>query len=214
VQARASLPSPADVSAALQRVYARPEFRPETREGWLYRLYTWWEGVQHAFWDAVARLQILERTAPVLFWVIIGWLVVAAVAILAHLAVTARDAWRTREEAEARGAAAAHAGTRPRTAQDWDDEARRAADGGRLREAAVATYQALLLRLDSRGVVRFDPAKTPGDYRRETRRHPGAGAAFGGFLRLFEPVAFGGRSLDGGAYQRLRSAAAEAAGLV
>ncbi|MDB4950595.1 MAG: hypothetical protein JWM27_3244, partial [Gemmatimonadetes bacterium] len=93
----------------------------------------------------------------------------------------------------------------------WDEEARRAAAAGRLRDAAVATYHALLLRLDTRGVVRFDPSKTPGEYRREAWRDPAVAGALAGFLRLFEPVVFGGRPLDGTGYERLRAAAGEAA---
>jgi hypothetical protein len=60
-------------------------------------------------------------------------------------------------------------------------------------------------------VVRFDPAKTPGDYRREARKHPAVGPGLGGFLRHFEPVAFGGRPVDGARYERLRAAAEAAA---
>jgi hypothetical protein len=212
VQTAAPLPGPAEVERALRRVYARPEFAPERTDGWLYRFNQWWQGVEDAFWGFIDRLHLLQHTAPVLFWILIAWLVLALIAILAHLGMTAAAAIRARDAADRRQAAEGGGPLRPRTAQDWDEEARRAAEAGRLREASVYTYQAMLLRLDARGVVRFDPCKTPGDYRRETRRHAGPGNAFGQFLRIFEPVVFGGRAMDGEGYQRLRAAAAEAVG--
>jgi hypothetical protein len=81
---------------------------------------------------------------------------------------------------------------------------------GRLREASLALYNALVLRLDARGAVRFDPAKTPGDYRREVRANPAVARPFAAFVRGFEPVVFGGRALDPDGYERLRAAAGEA----
>ncbi|HET6763336.1 MAG TPA: DUF4129 domain-containing protein [Longimicrobiaceae bacterium] len=199
------------MARALQKVYARPEFAPERTDGWLHRLYTWWEGVKDAWWAWVWKLQVLQHTAPVVFWILIGWLAVAAIGIAVHLVYTFAQGWRTREAALAAAASGSPGTPRARTADDWDEEARRAAAEGRLRDASIATYQALLLRLDARGVVRFDPAKTPGDYRREARKHAAAGPAMGGFLRQFEPVAFGGRPVDGGSYERLRAAAEAAA---
>jgi hypothetical protein len=117
-----------------------------------------------------------------------------------------------RGEPEAASGTDKAAKSRPRSAVDWEAEAARLAAEGRLREASAALYQALLLRLDGRGAVRFDPAKTPGDYRREARPHPEAARALTGFLRLFEPVAFGGRGLDAEGWERMRTAAAAAEG--
>jgi hypothetical protein len=204
-------PGAADVARALRKVYARPEFTPARTDDWLHRLSAWWEGVKQAWWEWVWKLQVLQKTAPVLFWILIGWLVIAAVAIVVHLVYTFAQGWRTREAAITAAEGASGAPGRPRTADDWDEEARRAAAEGRLRDASIATYHALLLRLDARGVVRFDPAKTPGDYRREARKHPAVGPGLGGFLRHFEPVAFGGRPVDGARYERLRAAAEAAA---
>jgi hypothetical protein len=214
----APAPGPAEVARALQKVYARPEFAPERTSGVLRWLGDLWKGVTDwigsVLGGLVDRLHLLEHTAPVLFWLLVGWMVVSAVAIAVHLAVTLAQGLRTRERAAdaAAGGAGAGAGPRPRTPEAWDEEARSAVAEGRLRDAAVATYQALLLRLDARGVVRYDAAKTPGEYRRETRRDPAVAGSFGGFLRAFEPVAFGGRALDGAGYERLRAAASEAAG--
>lgn len=205
------LPGRAEVARALARVYARPEFAPQRTYGWAQRITDAWEAVKEFFARIADRLGVMQTAAPVLFWVIFGWMAITALAILAHLVYTVSQTWRARERDPAvkplRSAA-----PRPVTAADWEAEARRAAAEGRLRDAAVAHYQALLLRLDARGVLRYDSSKTPGEYRREVRRDPAAGRAFGGFLRLFEPVAFGGRALDPTGYERLRAAAAEAEG--
>jgi hypothetical protein len=203
-----SLPTREQVSEALRDVYSRPEFvaRP-----------------QHSAWDIILKpigrffrwlgslldgLRGLETSAPWLYWLIMGWLALAAIAILAHLLLTALSAlswWEPRR----RRALSVVDPAAPRTAPDWEEEARRAAADGRMRDAAIALYQALVLRLDARGAVRFDPAKTPGDNRREVRRHPDLLSPFTQFLRGFEPVAFGGRSLDLTGYERLRDTARE-----
>jgi hypothetical protein len=214
---QARIPAAGEVRQALDRVYAREELAPPPAEipTLLQRLREAWEWAAST-WDGWIRSLLgMHDSAPVLFWVVVGWMVVTLVAVLVHLAYTAVAAWRGRQRgprkvASAKGAAAG--APVPDTPEAWDAEARRAAAEGRLRDAAVALYQAVVLRLDARGVVRRESAKTPGEYRREARRDPVAGPAFTAFLRLFEPVAFGGRPLDPAGYERLRGAASEAAG--
>ncbi len=200
------IPTAAEVQAAVARVYARPEFQERhTWQEWLMarvaRAFAW-------LGDRLSWLDGLRTTHPVLFWLILAWLVAALVALVGHIVWTAAKVAR---RAEGGGTAAAkEAGPpRPRGAAGWEAEAARLAGLGRLREAAAALYQALLLRLDALGAVRWDASKTPGDYRREARRHPEAARALGGFLRLFEPVAFGGRDLDAEGWERLKTAAAD-----
>ena len=202
------LPSAEAVQQAVARVYARPEYQEHhgIRE-WINRK------LAEAFgWlsDKLGSFSELRMSHPWIFWLVVGWLAVAAVALLAHLVWTAVQAARRAEPETGAGAGKA-AKSRPRTAADWEAEAARLAAEGRLREASAALYQALLLRLDGRGAVRFDPSKTPGDYRREARPHPEAARALTAFLRLFEPVAFGGRAIDATGYERLRVTADEAA---
>lgn len=205
---QARLPTPDQVERAVQRVYERPEFNP--KESVFEPL---WRMVRRALaqiGEWLGQLRLLETTAPALFWLIIGFLALSAAAIVAHLVWTALQAARAREDDED-GAGGRFRPARPRTADDWEEEARRAAAAGRLREAALALYQALVLRLDARGAVRYDPSKTPGDYRREAARtHPDAARALAAFLRTFEPVAFGGRALDPAGWEKLRSTAGEA----
>ena len=200
------LPSAEAVQQAVARVYARPEYaeRHGIRE-WINRKFAevlGWIG------DKLGSFSELRLTHPWIFWLVIGWLAATAVALLAHRVWTTVQAAR-RADPDAGSGAGKSARAKPRTAADWEAEAARLAAEGRLREASAALYQALLLRLDGRGAVRFDPSKTPGDYRREARPHPEAARALTAFLRLFEPVAFGGRGLDAEGWERMRLAAAE-----
>jgi hypothetical protein len=202
----ARLPTADEVRKAVSIVYQRPEF--QERHG----ISEWfWKKVSGVFaWigDQLAALARLRETNPVLFWIIVGWLALSAVAIIAHLVWTALQASRRGETAPEKAKTKA---PRARTAADWEAEAARLAAEGKLREAAVALYQALLLRLDALGVVRFDASKTPGDYRREARKDADASRALTGFLRLFEPVVFGGRALDAEGWETMRRAAADGA---
>jgi hypothetical protein len=204
------IPTAAQVDEALRRTYARPELKPR-EPGALDGVRAWWRELWSRIGHWLGGLGDLRSDSPVLYWLMIAVLVAAGLAILGYLL------WSTLLRMEERGAiaptAAGRSGApnaRARSAAEWEDEARRAAGQGRYREAAVALYQALLLRLEAAGAVRYDPAKTPGDYRREARRDPRAAGALTAFLRGFEPAVFGGRALDGDGYERLRTAAAGA----
>ncbi|HEU0301268.1 MAG TPA: DUF4129 domain-containing protein [Longimicrobium sp.] len=208
---QAQLPTAAQVDEALRRVYARPELQPR-RPGPLDGFREWRRRMWARIGEWFSSFGDLRSDNPVIYWLVIGLLVAAGLAILFFL--VRNTLARLGEEAAAprpvRPAGPVNA--RARTAGEWEEEARRAAAAGRFRDAAVALYQALLLRLEAAGVLRYDPAKTPGDYRREARRDPRAAGALTAFLRGFEPAVFGGRALDGDGYERLRAAAAEAGG--
>lgn len=203
-------PTGAQIDQALRRVYTRPELQP--RESGVMDAFSEWRRemlLRLAEW--LSRFGALRGDNPIVYWLVIGALAAAGVAILVYLL------WNTLSRLEDRASAPRPAmqggrvNARARTAAEWEEEARRAAGEGRFRDAAVALYQALLLRLEAAGALRYDPAKTPGDYRRETRRDPRASGTLTAFLRGFEPAVFGGRALDGEGYERLRAAAAGAA---
>ncbi|HET7462452.1 MAG TPA: DUF4129 domain-containing protein [Longimicrobium sp.] len=200
------IPTAQQVQQAVARVYARPEFQEQHRRTWGDWVWSKLAKVFHWIAEHLRLVRGLEDTRPGHYWALIIGLVVLLVALLGHITWTALRVARMGDEVDA---PAADKGKRPkpRTAADWEAEAMRLAAEGRLREAAAALYQSLLLRLDALGVVRFDRSKTPGDYRREARKHPEAATALGAFLRLFEPVAFGGRDLDAEGWERLRAAA-------
>lgn len=198
----AQLPPAADVQKAVAKVYQRPEYVERHGFGEWF-----WRQVGRAFGrvaDWMGSFGSLRATNPVLYWAIVGGLVLAVAAGIAYLVWNAARRGRG-EEPEAKRTKLA----RPRTATDWEAEAMRLAGEGKLREAAAALYQALLLRLDALNVLRFDASKTPGDYRMEVRGNAEASRALGTFLGIFEPVAFGGRALDADGWERMRAAVAE-----
>jgi len=205
-----TLPTPPQVERALDEVYSRPEFaaRSTSPDVWA-RLRQWIAEAIGQLMEWLGSFRAMQEAKPVVFWLVVAWLGITAIALLAHLIYTGSAAFTLRRgAAPEEGATGARRG--PRTAADWEAEARRAAAEGRLRDAALSLYTALVLRLDARGALRFDPAKTPGDYRREVGRDPEVARPFATFLRAFEPVAFGGRALDADGYERLRAAAGEA----
>lgn len=201
------IPDSAAVHRAVQAVYRRPEYNPNPPESVWDRLM---EPIRNGWEWLVSQLGIgdgLRFTAPYVFLVIVAVLAVAALAILGFLVWSAVSTTRPdRPGADAAGGGRVRL-TRPRNVDEWDEEARRLAAEGRLREAAVALYHGLLLRLEQRGALRYDPSKTPGDYRREVRGQADAARTLTGFLRRFEPVVFGGRAVDAQSYEELRQAA-------
>ena len=207
---QAPAPTAAQVDQALRRVYARPELQPR-EPGPMDGFREWRRQLFARLGEWLGRFGDLRSDNPVVYWLVIGVLVAAGLAIVGYLLWNTLTRLQERGTAPPRTAGAPDAvNARARTAAEWEDEARRAASAGRFREAAVALYQALLLRLEAAGALRYDPAKTPGDYRREARRDPRAAGALTAFLRGFEPVVFGGRALDGEGYERLRAAVAGA----
>jgi hypothetical protein len=196
------------VDRALAEVFERPEFAPPPPSPigeWLAGV---WDSVRRWIAGAFAGVDLTPGGQRLLFWMVVALLAVAALALLVRVVRLAAAWWARRGERERRtpGTSSATA----TSAEDWDARARDAAAGGRWRDAALALYHALLLRLAARGAVRVDAAKTPGDYRRETRGDETAAAALDAFLRPFEPVAFGGRPLDAEGYARLRATVAQA----
>ena len=125
--------------------------------------------------------------------------IVVLVLILALLALVAayfarRISWR---RAPARGVPAA---------TGFDADARSllagalaAAAAGRHREAAALLWASALRALDERGRVRYDPALTPGEWRRLVRD-----ASFDAFARDAVIALFGDRGADAALVARMR----------
>ena len=205
-----ALPTGEQVAQALERVYARPELAPRQPPP-LAGLRDALGRLTQRIGELLGRFFALRTESPPVYYTVVVVLVAIGLAIVAYFVINTLA--RLREaEAPAVLRAPGAVDARVRTAAEWEEEARRAAAAGRFREAAVALYQALLLRLEAAGTVRYDPAKTPGDYRREAKagRDPRAAGALAAFLRGFEPAVFGGRALDAAGYDRLRGAAGEA----
>ena len=194
----------------MEKVYTRPELAPPPK------------GLLDPLWEALGRLMDrigaalgrlfggLPTDNPVLFRIILVVLAALGLAIIVYLLYAMLGRLSQSEPAAQEAAAVARGAVRrPPDVNGWEEEARRLAAAGQYRDAAMALYQALLLRMEAAGAVRYDPAKTPGDYRMEARPHS-LSRPLTAFLRAFEPAVFGGRTLDAGGYERLRGAAAEA----
>jgi hypothetical protein len=192
------------VDAALARVLARPEFA-ERQSPALLRLIS---DLAAAFRRWVASLFgfLPERWYPAFTWLLVAvlcglavWAVFALVSALvtapAQKRVPMQAAGQTRLQSE--------------DAAWWEAAARAASAAGRFRDAAVALYLAAVLRLDERGVLRYHPGKTPGDYRTEVRAHPASRLPFDDFIRHFLPVAFGARTPDAASFRTLAAAAVD-----
>lgn len=188
-------PDPADVGAALERVYARSEF--VVRETpWLARLLSdAWSAVRRWFWQQLSGLGLGEL-APWLPWVVLLLLAGVAVWALTHF-IAARPHRATWASTEAVLRVAL-----PDDAAAWEAAARAALEQGRYRDAAHALFHATVLRLQETGVVQYHAGKTPGEYRREVR---GAAVArqFDGFVMRFLPLAFGAAEPDAAAVEAL-----------
>lgn len=200
-----------EVRAALEAVLARPEYAPVETP-----LLLRWIG--SAFrWLGERLVPVLRRLMPDLDFSHPGWetfgfallglgglLGVALLSYLVYLAV--RAVRRRRRSGSRRGGGVAEV---PATVADWEALARSAAAREDWRQAAMALYQAVLLRLSAMGVLTLDRAKTPGDYRRDLRRGNGELATrFEAFLRTFERIAYGASAPGPEHYGRLADSAA------
>lgn len=204
----------AEVDRALEAVLARPEYappEPSLLQRWMGAATRWFvEDV----WPALLELLPLpDASAP--GWRIAGGAVLlvgalGGVAVLVYGVLRGARWWRARtggsRHPDGGGAAA------PLTAADWEVRARDAASRGEWRAAAHGLYQATLLRLGDAGVVRVDPSKTPGDYRREARtRQAGLAPSIEAFILRFERVAYGKDDPGPQGYGSLSEAAASIA---
>jgi hypothetical protein len=197
-------PDAAEVGRALDRVFTRREFTTRELPGLLQLLRDTWDAFRS--WISSQLLRMLPDSVPPA----LGWLVLGLLVLLAawSLAVLVRGELARRRPRSQVAAGAIHAAPRWRDTAAWEAAARDAAATGRFRDAALALYVAVVLRLEERGTVRYHSGKTPGDYRREARADPTSGHSFDLFIRRFLPVAYGPRTPDAISFDALRSAAA------
>lgn len=191
---------PADsVDAALFRVLNRPEFAERETPALLQLI----SDLSTAFrrWIGSLLLGWLpDQWHPAFAWLLVVLLV--ALALWALVALVRALVGGPRAVAVAKRERA-QPDARAESAEGWEAVARAAAAEGRFRDASIALYLAAVLRLEERGVLRYHPGKTPGDYRSEVRSHPDARRPFDAFVRAFLPVAFGSRTPDASAFDAL-----------
>ena len=184
--ARPPVAWPHDPDAVARAVLAEPAFRaaPQTTAtaappSLLDILWRWFfEHVLRPLLHPLASALSNAHLAAPLGWVLI------ALALVAFTLAAARCALAL-ARSRPRKAGAAELGRplrAPRSAEGWLALAREAALAGDFARAIAALFAAALARLDEREVVAFDPARTPGEYRRLVRR--ACAAAAGAFDEL------------------------------
>lgn len=148
-------------------------------------------------------LDALRSGHPTLFVALIVGLILVLAVILVHgivvMLLTVRGA--AAREGIRPAAAAARRG-----AAWYLREADALAERGLYAEAMQSAFVGLALELDERGVLRFHPSKTPGEYVREARLAPGDRAALGSLVGVLYSVVFGGAAVDAAEYRRWRAA--------
>jgi hypothetical protein len=147
------------LSAALRRVLSKPKYDWETPDNPLQFLL-----------DMLGRvlewLAALEEAHPVVYGVLTGAAILLLVAILAHFGYLI---WRTLKPRALPGAVGVRGAPVRRDAAWYLDEARRLAAEGRFAEALAHRFTALVLELDARRTLRFQPSKTPAEYALEAK---------------------------------------------
>jgi hypothetical protein len=157
-----------------------------------------WEALRKWWHDLTAPLGgVLGNDLVTEF---VGVMVLAvALAFFAFVAYRFARPYLGTRRARARAAATA-------LAQDGDAAALRAralaaANEGRYHDAAALLWASALRALDEVGRVRYDPARTPGEWRREVRD-----PMFDAFARDAVVALFGDRSVDEALVARMRRA--------
>jgi hypothetical protein len=197
-------PSAAHIEEALARVYARAEFTERRTPALVQFMRDLWNGFREwiaSLWEMV----LPERSGPIVQWLLYALVAGAALWALTHLILSLQQS----ETRDAARAATAAGDARARDVTWWENAARAAAQDNRFRDAALFLYNAVLLRLEARGELRYHPGKTPGDYRREVRAHARTRTVFEQFIRALLPAAFGARTPDAATFETMRAHAAE-----
>jgi hypothetical protein len=149
---------PADsLRAVLRAVFAGRAYQWRPRRTW-----SWLVDLFQRIGDWLDALHILH---PIIYYALLGVMTAVLLAIVAHFSYLV---WRSlRPMLPAPGVAVS---TAPIRDAAWHlAEARRLSAAGRYAEALGHRFVALVLQLDERRAVRFDPAKTPAEYVREAR---------------------------------------------
>ena len=148
-------------------------------------------------------LDALRAGHPTLFTALIAVLVLVLAAILIHGIVIML---LTLRGAAARETGAPAAVPARRGAGWYLREADTLAERGRYADAMQAAFTGLALELDARGVLRFHPSKTPGEYVREARLAAGDRDALRSIVGVLYAVVFGGAPFGANDYRRWRAA--------
>lgn len=187
------------VRRAIERIGRRPEFdqRPGLLERflrWLDRLLSRQKGPQTSFNGGVPN--------------IFGYLlvVVMAVVLVAAIAIGVRY-WLRRDRKESDDVDVELIEDESRTASEWASEAERLERDGRLRDALVARYREMVMRLIEAGAVSRSPGRTCGELMLDVAETaPDRLDRFALATGDFEDVWYGGEVVDVERLNRHRAA--------
>ena len=158
-------------------------------------------------WNALTDwISALQAGNPVLYQWFLFSLVAALVLIVVHAAWTLARTLRTGQPQGDLGARAP--APEPRDAAWYSLRADRHASDGRFTEAIQAAWHALVLELDTRGLVRYRSAKTPGEYVEERTLTPADRERLSGLVVDLYRFVFGRESCTEREYHAWRSLAA------
>jgi hypothetical protein len=186
-----------DPRAVAQRILADRQFQLAPQQpgdkSWLDLLGDAWNALWHRLTAPLGQMLGNKALTSV-----IG--IAVLVALLVFLAfVAARYARRLRFGSSARARTGAFALGDDADARTLFARALAAAAEGRHHDAAALLWASALRALDERGHVRYDPARTPGEWRRAVRD-----PAFDALARDAVVALFGNRTVDAAFVTRMR----------
>jgi len=186
--------------AVIDSVFADPVYQWSERPavlGWLADGWRW----------LTTALQQFQQANPALFrWFQVALVGVLALILLHTLWVMIRTTRAASDRERALGPSPAEA---PRTTVWYQDHADALADQGRFTEALLAAFQALVLDLDRRGVVRYHPSKTPQEYTSEATLTVVDRERFGALVGMLYGYVFGHQPCGDLEYRHWLAAASE-----
>jgi len=177
-------PSPDGARDRLDKILNRPEFSGERGPSQLELLQAkigrW---IERQLFRLLSRLHLGARTGNVLSWGIV------AIAVLALCYWIIRNlAARSRLQEQPTGGVA-----RLNDSREWARDALAAAERGDYRDAVHCAYWAVIVSLETRGMLKSDRARTPRESLRLLDPHPREQKQLREFTLLFELVWYGYR---------------------
>jgi hypothetical protein len=171
---------PDDVTDAVHRVLARPEYQQPAKP-WLIR-------IRDAIFEWLDSVLSTLASAGIGAWIMVGVVLVLVILVAVRLLREVSRDPATGVEV--------HAAPR-RASADWRAEAEAHERAGEWRQALRCRYRALVADLAGRGLLDEVPGRTAGEYRTElTTSLPAASSPFQGATELFELAWYGDVQTD------------------
>jgi len=181
--------------AVLDSVFATDPYQWSPAPPLLQLLKDWWALL-------IGWLEGMRTDNPLLFRIFFVAILLVWLAIFTHAAWLV---WHTvRGAARSERASVPVAEGEPHDADWYSRAADRAAEEGRFAEALQLAFVAIALTLDTGGLLKYQPSKTPAECAREARLSAGDQDRLRGLVRTLYAGAFGGRTLGADDYRRWR----------